>query len=133
MSGDLEALRIELFPEDLDRFVEFYVGVLRFRLVRDERDQSPGYVAVDRGAIRIGALKAWQPTEPALRAVPQGVELVIEVDDLQAQREAILAAGYQLAEDIVERPWGLSDFRLFDPDGYYLRFTTRPAGGAAKQ
>jgi len=29
-----------------------------------------------------------------------------------------------LAEDLVEREWGLSDFRVTDPDGYYLRFTS---------
>ena len=30
----------------------------------------------------------------------------------------------QLAEDLTARSWGLTDLRLFDPDGYYLRLTT---------
>ena len=29
------------------------------------------------------------------------------------------------SEDIVRRPWGLQDFRVIDPDGYYLRITHR--------
>jgi lactoylglutathione lyase len=117
-------LRIEVFPEDLDRFVDFYVNVLRFEVADDRRGGAHPYVSVRRGAIRIGATPAWQEVNRDLRSVPTGIELVIEVDDLIAERNAIIASGHSLAEDLTERPWGLSDFRLFDPDGYYLRFTT---------
>lgn len=118
-------LRIEIFPRDLDRFVDFYVRVLRFDLVVDRRDEEHPYAAVRRGLVRIGASPALRAADPLQRSVPTGVEVVIEVDDLAGEREAILAAGYPLAEDIRERPWGLRDLRVFDPDGYYLRFTTR--------
>jgi hypothetical protein len=30
-----------------------------------------------------------------------------------------------MEEDLQPRPWGLEDFRLVDPDGYYLRVTFR--------
>jgi hypothetical protein len=53
------------------------------------------------------------------------VELVLEVDDLVAEHDALVAAGWPIAHGITVRPWGLTDFRLFDPDGNYLRFTTR--------
>ena len=36
-----------------------------------------------------------------------------------------MAAGIELAEDLQEREWGLTDFRMRDPDGYYLRITDR--------
>ncbi len=49
---------------------------------------------------------------------------MLEVEDLDAERAAIVAAGWELWEDMVERPWGLRDLRLFDPDGHYLRITT---------
>jgi predicted enzyme related to lactoylglutathione lyase len=119
-----ESLRIELFPSDLDRFVDFYLRVLRFELVVDRRGEPSPYVAVRRGDVRIGAVAARQPVDPAARSVPQGVEIVFEVVDLEAERNAVVGAGSELAEEIVERPWGQRDFRLFDPDGYYLRFTT---------
>jgi len=35
------------------------------------------------------------------------------------------AAGWPLDEDLQDRPWGLRDFRILDPDGYYLRITNR--------
>lgn len=123
MSGRAE-VRFELFPADLDRFVDFYVRVLRFELAADRRDEETPYVYVRRGGIRIGALEAWEEVDPQVRSVPHGVEVVIEVDDLRAERDAVVAAGHSLAEDICRRPWGLEDFRLFDPDGYYLRITT---------
>jgi hypothetical protein len=33
--------------------------------------------------------------------------------------------GGELLEDLVDRPWGLQDFRLLDPDRYLLRYTSR--------
>jgi uncharacterized glyoxalase superfamily protein PhnB len=35
----------------------------------------------------------------------------------------VVKAGYRLLEPLRERPWGLRDFRVVDPDGYYLRIT----------
>jgi lactoylglutathione lyase len=119
------SVRFELFPTDLDRFVDFYVRVLRFEIAIDRRHEPQPYVYLKRGDVRIGALRAWEEIDPRARSVPHGVEIVIEVDDLVAERNAIVMTGYTLAEDLVERPWGLADFRLFDPDGYYIRFTTR--------
>jgi catechol 2,3-dioxygenase-like lactoylglutathione lyase family enzyme len=121
----METLRIELFVDNLDRFVEFYVDVLRFELVDDRRADPSPYAAVERGSVRIGAVPAWEPVDRTLRSAPHGTELVITVDDLAAERDAVVAAGWPLAVDITERPWGLTDFRLHDLDGYYLRFSTR--------
>jgi catechol 2,3-dioxygenase-like lactoylglutathione lyase family enzyme len=118
------SLRVEVFPGDLDRFVDFYVGVLRFEVIADRRDHAEPYVAVQRGSVRIGALQAWEAVDKSHRALPAGTEFVIEVDDLAAERNAIVAVGYPLDTDITIRSWGLADFRLFDPDGHYIRFTT---------
>jgi lactoylglutathione lyase len=119
------SVRFELFPTDLDRFVDFYVRVLRFDLAADRRHEQQPYVYLKRGGVRIGAVRAWEAIDPQARSLPTGVEIVIEVDDLVAERDAIVTAGQALDEDIVERPWGLADFRVLDPDGYYIRFTTR--------
>jgi lactoylglutathione lyase len=115
-------LRVELFPADVDAFVDFYTRVLRFEL---DADRRPGYAAVVRGATRIGAAKASEHVDPDVRAVPRGTELVLEVDDLESEQAAVVAADWPMASDIEEQPWGLRDFRLFDPDGYYLRITER--------
>jgi uncharacterized glyoxalase superfamily protein PhnB len=61
----------------------------------------------------------------AARLPPAGVELVLEVDDVVAERDRVTAAGWPLAEDLQDRPWGMKDFRILDPAGYYLRITDR--------
>jgi catechol 2,3-dioxygenase-like lactoylglutathione lyase family enzyme len=61
------------------------------------------------------------------RRPPYGTEIVIEVDDLQAERDRVVKAGYELEADIEKQEWGLWDFRIIDADGYYLRFTTHSA------
>jgi lactoylglutathione lyase len=119
-----EALRCELFPDDLDASVAFYVDVLSFAVVRDERSTRAPYVAVQRGDVRVGLAPRPAPERPALRRPPTGVELVLEVDDLDAVHAHVVASGWPLAEDLTDRPWGLRDFRLVDPHGYYWRVTT---------
>jgi lactoylglutathione lyase len=115
-------LRVEVFPDNLDAFVDFYTEVLGFTLAVDRRATESPYAAVERGAVRIGAARAY----PRARAVPLGVEIVLEVDDVAAAHDRVLAAGYPVEQDLRRRPWGLTDFRLHDPAGYYLRITSRP-------
>jgi lactoylglutathione lyase len=117
-------MRIELFPQDLDSFLDFYTNVLRFSVDRDERDFPTPYVSIHRDAVRIGALRSEILVVPTYRTPPTGVEIVLEVNDLEAEKDAIVSVGWPLDEDITIRPWGLRDFRVRDPDNYYLRFTT---------
>jgi len=118
-------LRFEIFPDDLDATIDFYTRVLRFRLIADRRDEPSAYVSLQRGSVRVGAARRAVPDARAARLPPAGVELVLEVDDVVAERDQIKAAGWPMAEDLRDRPWGLRDFRVLDPAGYYLRITGR--------
>jgi lactoylglutathione lyase len=118
-------VRCEIFPADLDATADFYVDVLGFRLARDERGTNVPYLALERDEVRLGAAQRPMPPRREPRRPPIGVELVLEVDDLLADRERVAAAGWPVTEEIASRPWGLRDFRLLDPDGYYWRITTR--------
>jgi predicted enzyme related to lactoylglutathione lyase len=118
-------LRFEIFPRDLNTAVDFYVRVLGFRVTKDERDDPEAYVAMQRGSVQVGALQRDVPRSPAGRRPPIGVELVLEVDDVTAERNRVAAAGWPLEEDLQRRSWGLTDFRILDPADYYLRITDR--------
>jgi catechol 2,3-dioxygenase-like lactoylglutathione lyase family enzyme len=118
-------LRFEIFPADLDASVDFYVRVLGFVVSKDQRHDPVAYVYMRRGDVRVGALRSEGPAARAARLPPTGVELVLEVDDVDAERDRVVAAGWPLEEDLQLRPWGLTDFRFLDPDGYYLRITNR--------
>ena len=118
-------LRCEIFPADLDATAAFYVDVLAFEVVRDERDREAPYLALRRADVQLGAAQRAAVADDAQRRPPVGVELVLEVDDLEADRARVAAAGWPVAEDVTARPWGLRGFRLLDPDGWYWRLTTR--------
>ncbi|MEV4515427.1 VOC family protein [Dactylosporangium sp. NPDC049525] len=124
-------LRMELFVVDLDASVAFYRDVLGFRVERRADDYVSlvcGLVVLGLGPIaklpETGAGPGFTRQRLA-RDKGAGVEIVLEVDGLDelralhehCRRHAAVAEPLQL------RPWGLHDFRLADPDGYYLRVT----------
>jgi lactoylglutathione lyase len=126
------SLRFEIFPSDLDATADFYVQVLGFTLVRDERAGRDAYLALHRDGVQVGAAGRPPAPDPEQRRPPVGVELVLEVDDLDEERGRVERAGWPVVEDVTSQPWGLRDFRLVDPSGYYLRVTERsPGDGAA--
>jgi lactoylglutathione lyase len=124
------SMRLELFVADHDVSVGFYTRVLGF-VVRRRDDEyvslTCGDVTLGLGLVRnlpeAGEGPGFSQTQVA-RARGAGVEIVLETTALNRLHRRVVAAGYPLAEPMHDRPWGLRDFRLVDPDGYYLRLTT---------
>jgi lactoylglutathione lyase len=123
-------LRLELFVEDMGESVNFYRRVLGFEVVREE----PGdYASLRSGHIMLGigpVAKLPETGGHLTRSIASqrrglGVEIVMEVDDLSAAHRRVLDSGHPVFEPPQQRPWGLWDFRIVDPDGYYLRVTSR--------
>lgn len=85
---------------DTEALVDFYVEVLDFQ--PPESDPATGYAVVR----------------------PDGSEIVVRIDDIQADYDGVLASCWPLADPLQDRLWGLRDFRLFDPSGQYLRITS---------
>jgi uncharacterized glyoxalase superfamily protein PhnB len=54
-----------------------------------------------------------------------GIEMVLEVDDVEAAYRRAQNAGVEIERPLGRRAWGLVDFRLLDPDGRYIRVTAR--------
>jgi lactoylglutathione lyase len=122
-------LRVEVFTQDLDRAGRFYRDVLGF----EELSRQPRYLWMGRGTARIGIGATTDPIDPAVRRVPHGTEIVLEVDDIDAEYQRVCATGWPVEGDLRLQDWGLRDFRLFDADGYYLRLTSRPVQQAARR
>ena len=129
-------LRVELFVDDLDTSIGFYAA-LGFAVERREHD----YASLRWGdaVIGLGPVAKLPSTGPGpgftqerlagVRGV--GTEIVLEVEDLDVALAAARAAGHPLADEPSDQPWGQRDFRLADPDGYYLRITGVGPRGAA--
>lgn len=117
------SFRCEIFPVDLDATVGFYTEVLGFELRIDRRSSGQPYVALVRGTIYLGAVKSSASVDPLSRQPPAGVELVLVTDHLEEDRVLVREAGWTVVEDLALQEWGLRDFRLLDPSGYYWRIT----------
>ena len=121
-------LRLELFVADLEVSRDFYTRVLNFRA--DEK-HADGYTPLKSGEVVLSLnLRSHLPedhpvqTEPNER-VGRGLEIVLEVDDIDALYAHVRSQGWPISSPLQQQAWGLRDFRLIDPDGYYLRLSSK--------
>jgi lactoylglutathione lyase len=121
-------LRLELHVSKPERPIDFYTNILGFTLIRAGED----YSELQRDAVTLGiglaeGLDEENYFSPEIETDKKGlgVEIVFEVNDIRRFYEEVKQTGYPIREDIGYRPHGLTDFRLVDPDGYYLRPTSR--------
>jgi lactoylglutathione lyase len=122
------SLRLELFVSDMEKSIDFYTRVLGFERLKGQ----PNYVPVRSGSVLIAlgpakGLPLKHHFNPEVQTARRGlgVEIVLEVDDVQAAFEKVKATGYPILSPPQKRPWGATDFRVADLDGYYLRITSR--------
>lgn len=115
-------LFLELRVCDVDVYRDFLVDVTGYRTVRDDA----GFVILNtaRGEILLsGPAKKPAEIKPS-RKYGTGVEIGLVVADLDA---AFAAAKkhehWTIADKIARQSWGVRDFRVYSPDGHYLRIT----------
>jgi lactoylglutathione lyase len=90
------------------------------------------YVQLRRGEIRLSlqgdahAVTGPHYFTPHIQSFPRGtgVEISIQVADVDAEYIRAKTAGLNIVKPMLDRPWGARDFRLADPDGYFLRVTS---------
>ena len=123
-------MRLELFVQDMDVSIDFYTRVLSFEVLREH----PGdYASLRCGNLTLGIGPISKLPEEGgyfTREIASlrrgiGVEIVLEVDDVNECYRHVLDSRHPVFEPLRERPWGLRDFRIIDPDGYYLRLTSK--------
>jgi lactoylglutathione lyase len=129
-SSSSMTLRMELFTTSIQRSVEFYTKVLGFTIEGDQISDSYQPVLKDDIVLGIGLIKNLDSNHyfnPQLKEIPKGygVEIVLEVDNINQMYEKVVSSGYEIHEPLTKQYWGLTDFRLIDPDGYYLRITSK--------
>lgn len=120
-------LRLELFVNDLSTSVDFYRRVLRFE--GGER-QSDGYTLMTNGEVKLGLnLRRYLPEDHPVQSRKhersgRGIEIVLETDNIEEMAAHVADQNWPLTSELQHQPWGLTDFRVFDPDGYYIRITS---------
>ena len=117
---------MELMVKDMKASVRFYNQVLGF-----EASGTEAFMELSRGQVTINLCPSHTLPDhhyfvrKGLRTVSQpglGVEIVLAVDDVEAlYKHCVLSSPNAICEGLVSQPWGLTDFRVVDPDGYYIR------------
>lgn len=113
----------------VEEYFSYFQSVADFQLA----SRQPGYLVAqsERAELSFIDPKFWahgHPFSGKLTGHDQGVgiEIGIVVADLDKTYAAALQwkdKGWPISTAIVRRPWGVRDFRVLAPDGYYLRFT----------
>ncbi|MDE0177330.1 MAG: VOC family protein [Gammaproteobacteria bacterium] len=124
---DIEELVPQLRTSDLERAIGFYTRKLGFALSFRYQDFYAGVSCGDR----MIHLKLVDDPDPGIEFVRSGQHLHIHlgVRDIHAAFRQVQEAGVKIVEEISERPWGMTEFVIEDPDGHTLYFGSASADG----
>jgi catechol 2,3-dioxygenase-like lactoylglutathione lyase family enzyme len=111
-----------LFVADVTRMQAFYQGVLGLSVLTAE----PGWVRLDAGGVVL-ALHAIppgpKPPEPPPERVDACTKLCFHVDDIEAARAALVAAGVRMRK--MNQYGDVAFCDGIDPEGNIFQITTR--------
>jgi predicted enzyme related to lactoylglutathione lyase len=113
--------RVLLHPTDFDRTFEFYGRTLGLHIYR-EWGQGPG-----RGAVFFLGGGYLEVSGRGEGPVGDNVALWLQVRDVDGEHTRLAAAGVEIVEPPVDKPWGLREARVRDPDGLVLVLVQVPA------
>ena len=121
----IEELVPQIRTTDLERAIYFYTRKLGFLLAFRYQDFYAGVSCGDR----MIHLKRVDEPDPSIDFVRSGQHLHVhfEVRDIKAAFCQVQEAGVKIIEGITDRPWGMTEFVIEDPDGHTLYFGSAPA------
>lgn len=128
----MNTITLELHVPDFEKVKEYYLK-LGFKVVKDERmPDGDGYLVL---AMNDHMLCFWSGSDlvyeqsyfknfPKDTKRGYGVEIIIPIDNIEEYYEKVKEFAHVVGE-LKPRHWGVKDFRVEDPYGYYLRFTEK--------
>jgi len=124
------SILVELHVPDFERAKDFYEK-LGFEVVWERKpDGNKGYLVMRRGNSILcfwsGNDEVWNQSyfKQFPRTTKRGyaVEIVIMVENIESVYKECKKFA-KVVEDLTAQPWGLHDFRIEDPFGFYIRIT----------
>jgi len=119
-SEGVREAKFELFVSDSEESIRFYQG-LGFEVLQKEPN---GYTTLRSGpvVVALSPIPTWLPLRwfSFMRSPPIGTEIVLYSDHIEKLRATLEAEGHAPGP-IRLQPWGNQDFRVRDPDAYYVR------------
>lgn len=122
---------IELHVPDFGKVKDFY-GKLGFEVVWERKPEGfKGYLVMkmDDSILCFWAGNDDVYNHPYFKNFPKdtkrgyGIEIVVFVDDVESYYEKVKKFA-NVVEELRTQPWGDKDFRIEDPFGFYIRFSS---------
>lgn len=120
--------RVELYVKDIEESLNFYQNIVGLKLYG--RNERCGRFNYDCFSLLITAESTLEDDHYFNNRAKSdfkgnGVELIIVVDELETVYNRCLDNNYSIEVDIEKYPWDMRGFKIVDPDGYFLRITSR--------
>lgn len=118
---DVLSSRILLRPRDPERSRRFYRDVLGLAIAREfgPRDEPGTVFFIGQGLLEVSGRSHDEPRGP--------VRIWLQVRDVHAEHDRLVAAGAQVTREPRREPWGLIEMWLDDPDGLPIVLVEIPA------
>jgi catechol 2,3-dioxygenase-like lactoylglutathione lyase family enzyme len=126
--ASIAAAAPQLLVDDLERSLAFYEGRLGFAREFTYGDFYPDVACDGAGVARDGAVIQLKcapklPAERAHRAAGEHLDAYLIVTGIRELHDEFMRRGAPVVKPLEERPWGMLDFYVEDPDGYLLCFS----------
>ncbi len=119
----------ELKVSDVARSLAFYRDLAGFAILYERPEEAFAYLSLGGAELMIERDDGGWRTGPLERPYGRGINLQIEVPDVEAVHARFVARGYPVMVPMEERWYrrddvnlGQRQFLVQDPDGYLLRF-----------
>lgn len=130
-------LRVALTSKDYDRIVKFYCAGLGLEPAAIWNNGGGRALILDMGKATLELFDEAQAETidqiEAGKRVSGQIRFALQVPDLNAAMERLLANGATLVHPPVTTPWGDTNVRLQDPDGMQITLFQAPKDGNEKQ
>ena len=119
----------ELSVKNYSKSIEFYVNILGFDINYCREEDKFAMISINKAQIMIEEINEYWKTGELVYPFGRGINLQIEVTDVNKMAGKIKDNEIKLFREIEEnwyevngKQYGYTEFLIQDPDGYLLRF-----------
>ncbi|KAB2331733.1 MULTISPECIES: VOC family protein [Bacillaceae] len=122
------AFRIEFFVNDIEKSIFFYQNLLKLELSQ-QGEKSVSFIS-NESFLLLTSIEVLDDNhyfkKHNFAKMGGGVEFIIITDQVEEIYKNIKQKNPNSIEsDLKLQTWGMLDFRVIDPDGYYIRVSSK--------
>lgn len=120
--------RNELYVKDIEESLNFYENIIGLELYgRSKRGARFNYdcFSLLLTAKEVLGDKHYFNNKAKSEIKGNGFEMIIVVDELEEVYQRCLDNNYPIEVEVEKYPWEMRGFKVADPDGYFIRITSK--------